>query len=245
MATAFHGISGKIHGAGYDLTPFLKKVNTSGDRATYDASTLDKVFRIFRGGRVNGEMSAEGLHSTGANEFSAISSAIHGEAKTFMHMPAGIVQGEFFAGIYGSVISRGIETALADMTLAVLNVQAKTGVDLGVILNNGVAVTETGNGASFDTLSAQTQGGAIYVNVTAYTGTAAQLTLKIEDSADGNTWADLAGGTIAAASIVAGYNARIAIPKTQEIRRYVRAAWVDAGGLTSATFTIGLAKYYA
>jgi len=245
MTDAFHGVESAIYGAGYDLKPFLKSASVSGERGTYEASALADIWKVFRAGRVNGEFSGEGFHSTGAGEFSEISEAIHGTKHAFMLAPEGEVAGSVFGGVYGNVLSRAIDSKLTDMTMAVCNVQAKKGADLGYMLTPGKqTVTATGFSASVDTHISDTRGGAFYAMCLAYTGTAAKLVIGLEDSADDATFAAVSGTAIPTADIVAGFNTRIAIPPGTALRRYVRAYWTVTAGLTSADIVCGACKYY-
>ena len=87
------------------------------------------------------------------------------------------------------------------------------------------------NGAGVDLTTVSTAFGLqAYLQVFALTGTS--VTVKIQDSADNATWADLAGASFAAA---AGPGAqRIAVAGT--VRRYLRA--VSSGTFTAAVFSL-------
>lgn len=105
------------------------------------------------------------------------------------------------------------------------------GVDWGVQLTPGLRTDATGtNGATYDGLLLSAFGAQFYLQVTALTGTS--ITVKIQDSADNSTWADLAGATFAAAT--GPSSERIAVSGT--VRRYLRA--VSSGTFTSATFLV-------
>jgi hypothetical protein len=105
------------------------------------------------------------------------------------------------------------------------------GVEWGVQLTPGLRVDATGtNGASVDTTLLTAFGAQFYLQVSALTGTS--VTVKIQDSADNSTWADLTGATFAAAT--GPSSERIAVSGT--VRRYLRA--VSSGTFTSATFLV-------
>ncbi len=92
--------------------------------------------------------------------------------------------------------------------------------------------------ASFDTGGSLAFGAQAYLHVFAFTGTDA--TIKIQDSADNITFADVAG---LAFTQVTGLGAqRIAISNTATVRRYVAAAVVTAGGFTALSFAVNLHK---
>jgi hypothetical protein len=95
--------------------------------------------------------------------------------------------------------------------------------------------TAAANGTGFDTGAAHTHGLQAYLQVGAFTGTDA--TVKLQDSADNATFADLAGGAFT--SVTAGRTAqRIQTGRTATVRRYLRAVTTTTGGFTSMAFTV-------
>ncbi|WP_433893036.1 hypothetical protein [Streptomyces sp. CA-111067] len=95
--------------------------------------------------------------------------------------------------------------------------------------------TAATTGASYDTGAAHTHGLQAYLQVGAFTGTDA--TVKVQDSADNVTFADLAGGAFT--TITAGRQAqRIQTGRTATVRRYLRAVTTTTGGFTSLVLTV-------
>jgi len=109
-----------------------------------------------------------------------------------------------------------------------LDVQANSyGLEWGIQLTAGVRADTAGTaGAAVDLGAAAAFGGQAYLQVLGVTGTS--VTVAVEDSADGSTWAAVTGLTFAAATAVGAQ--RLATANTATIRRYVRAT-------TSGTFT--------
>jgi len=102
-----------------------------------------------------------------------------------------------------------------------------------------IAVTYTGSPSWTWTL--QTAYGAqAYLSVTAFTGTS--VTVAVQDSADGSTWAAVTGLTFTAAT-AAPYTQRLATANNATLRRYVRA--VTTGTFSAATFTAGINRNMA
>lgn len=89
---------------------------------------------------------------------------------------------------------------------------------------NGTGIDLNSFGFGFTTSAAF--GLQAYLHVFAFTGTS--VTIKIQDSADNATFADLTGGTFAVVNAVGPQ--RIATGRTQTVRRYLRL-------VTSGTFT--------
>lgn len=108
------------------------------------------------------------------------------------------------------------------------------GLEWGNQLTAGTRTdTAATNGTSIDTGASLSFGAQAYLHVTAFTGT--DVTVKIQDSADDSSFADVAG--LAFTQITAAPTAeRIAVVNTATIRRYVRAVTVTTGGVTSVSF---------
>jgi hypothetical protein len=114
------------------------------------------------------------------------------------------------------------------------------GIEWGRQLTAGVRTdTAATNGTSIDTTASASFGGQAYLQVFSFTGTDA--TVKIQDSADNTTFADVAG--LAFTQITTGPTSeRIAVGNTTTIRRYVRAVTVTTGGFSSLAFSVNFVK---
>lgn len=122
------------------------------------------------------------------------------------------------------------------MTAVVIN-----GVTVGAgagtyTLPPGQTITLTYTVAPTWTWTAQSAYGAqAYLQVTAFTGT--DVTVKIQDSADNASFADVAG--LSFTTVTAAHaTQRLATLNTATIRRYLRAVTTTSGGFTSATFGV-------
>ncbi len=133
--------------------------------------------------------------------------------------------------------TRGNDGALSSAVSSVANSYGLDWADqLTPGLRTDVAAT---NGTARDFGAATSFGFQMYLQVTAFTGT--DVTVKLQDSADNVSFADLASGAFA--QTTAAHTAqRVAVGGTATVRRYVRAVTVTSGGFTSATFAVALAK---
>lgn len=128
--------------------------------------------------------------------------------------------------------TRGADGAL---TFSVNSVANGYGLEWGVQLTAGKRTDTTAtNGTGVDLTAVSTLfGWQAYLHVFAFSGTS--VTVKIQDSADNGTFADLSGAAFTAATGVTSQ--RIASPgATDTVRRYVRA--VSSGTFSSATFAV-------
>jgi hypothetical protein len=113
----------------------------------------------------------------------------------------------------------------------------KYGLDWGVQLTNGPRTdTVATNGTSVDLLAPQSFGFQAFLHVSAFTGT--DVTVKLQDSADNSTFADVASGGFTQITAITAQAQRIAVGGTATLRRYVRAVTVTTGGFTSVTFAV-------
>lgn len=131
--------------------------------------------------------------------------------------------------------------ANGSLTFAVATESNGFGLEWGVQLTAGLRTdTAATNGTGVDQTTVSTSFGfQAYLQVTALTGT--DVTVKIQDSADNVTFADLAGGGFTQVT-AAPATQRIAVGGTATVRRYVRAVTTTVGGFTSATFSVVLVR---
>jgi hypothetical protein len=114
------------------------------------------------------------------------------------------------------------------------------GIEWGRQLTAGLRTdTAATNGTGIDTTASASFGGQAYLHVTAFTGT--DVTVKIQDSADNVSFADVAGFAFTQVT-AAPASERIALGNTATLRRYLRAVTVTTGGVTSVTFSVNVIK---
>lgn len=111
------------------------------------------------------------------------------------------------------------------------------GLEWGRQLTAGLRTDTTAtNGASLDNGAATTFGGQFYLHLTAFTGTS--VVVKIQDSADNVTFADLSGAAFTSATGIT--SERIAIANNATVRRYLRVA--TTGTFTNAVFVVNAVR---
>jgi hypothetical protein len=110
------------------------------------------------------------------------------------------------------------------------------GLEWGRLLTAGLRTdTAATNGTSIDGGGSTAFGAQAYLQVTALTGT--DVTVKIQDSADNVTFADVTSFAFAQTTAAHTFQ-RIATTNAATIRRYLRVATTTSGGFTSATFAV-------
>ena len=107
------------------------------------------------------------------------------------------------------------------------------GIEWGQQLTPGLRTDTTAtNGASLDGLASSAFGAQFYLHLTSFTGTS--VVVKIQDSADDVSFADLTGAAFASAT--GATFERIATADGATVRRYLRV--VTTGTFTSASFVV-------
>lgn len=117
------------------------------------------------------------------------------------------------------------------------------GMEWGVQLTAGLRTEgAAGNGPAVDLGAAPAStafGWSAYLQVAALTGTS--VTVKVQDSADGVTFADLAGGATFAAAGARGAQRIQSSSPTATVRRYVRV--VSTGTFTNAVYAVNFVRH--
>lgn len=114
-------------------------------------------------------------------------------------------------------------------------------LEWGVLLTAGKRTdTAATNGSGVDLTTVSTTFGAqAYLQVFEFTGT--DVTVKVQDSADNSTFADVTGLVFTEVTSAPGTQ-RIATASGATIRRYVRAVTTTSGGFTSVTFAVSFIR---
>lgn len=118
-------------------------------------------------------------------------------------------------------------------------------VDDGVMLLSPKTILSGASGVSgtYDNGvigGATTAGGAAQLHIWSIGGTTPSLTVKIQDSADGTTFADVTGLSFSAATTVGVQ--RLDLDFGNTVRQYVRATWALTGTSATARVLAGFAR---
>ena len=233
------GLGDNFYVGGYDLsgdTSALSKI--SGSIKTLDTTGINKLAHE----RIGGERDA-------GMDFTVFWNSL-GAHIPLSALPTGDVQASYRNGtLLGNPAAEMVAKQLnydptrgndGALTATVSLVSNGFGLEWGQQLTAGLRTdTAATNGTSIDTTASASFGGQAYLQVTAFTGT--DVTVKIQDSADNVTFADVSGLTFAQTT-AAPTTQRIATAALGTLRRYLRAATVTTGGVTSVTFAVTVVK---
>jgi hypothetical protein len=237
------GLGDALLYGGYDMSGDVQSLgNVGGGPAALDFTDITKGATARQGGLRDGRIEWTSFFNPGieANAAHGLLSALP-RGDVLVTYCRGTALGSPAACLNGKQVnydgSRGND---GSFTFAVSGQANAFGLEWGHLLTPGVRTdTAATTGASYDTGASASFGAQAYLHVAAFTGTDA--TVKIQDSADGTTFTDVAGLTFTAVTTGPGTQ-RIATPNTATIRRYVRAVTVTTAGFTSLAFAVVLNK---
>lgn len=237
------GLGDALYYGGYDMSGDVQALgNVGGGPALLDFTDITQGAMARQGGLRDGRIEWTSFFNPGiaANAAHGLLSALP-RGDVLVTYGRGTALGAPAACLNGKQVDYA-PTRAADgsLTFAVSGQASSYGLEWGRLLTAGMRTdTAATQGASVDTGTALSFGAQAYLHLGALTGT--DITVKVQDSADNTTFADVAG--LSFAQVTTGPNTqRIAISNTATVRRYVRAVTVTTGGFTSATFAVVLCK---
>lgn len=226
---------------GYDLSGEVNALGkVSGSLATLDMTPINKSAHVRLDGIKDGGIDFTTLFDPAAGHSHPVLATLPRTDVICFYLRGGVLGNPAACEVAKQVDynpTRANDGMLSSSVATVSNgFSIEWGQQLTAGLRTDVAAT-LGTGVDF--AAATSFGFQAYLQVTAFTGT--DVTVKLQDSADNVTFADVASGAFT--QTTAAHTAqRIAVGGTATVRRYVRATTVTTGGFTSATFSVVLVK---
>jgi hypothetical protein len=238
MPTFRHGKQTSVLLNGTDMSPFLNEATSTQEIETAETTTFADQDKTYIVGLSDGTISTSGLfdQSAGASD-AVLSGLIATEDNTFTVLPEGAVAGRRAVVANGQMTSYEVSSPVGDVVSISAEIQADGGLYHGLALNGLQVVSASGVSASYDNTAATSNGIIANLHVTANTRDGA-TTVKVQDSADGLTWADLVTFTNVSASATAGES----VTANGTVNRYLRAEHTLAGSSGSVTFHVSAAR---
>lgn len=231
------GIGDNCYVGGYDLSGDIGALSKiSGSVALLDVTAINASAMQRIGGIRNAEISYSAFFNPTLGQEHTVLSALPTTDQQIMYC-RGTTLGNPSACMVGKQIGYNpTRAANGALTFAVDAQSNGNGLEWGRLLTAGLRTdTAATNGTGIDGTAQTAFGAQAYLQVTAFTGT--DVTVKIQDSADNTTFADVSGFAFAATT-AAHTTQRIATSNTATIRRYLRAVTTTSGGFTSVTFSV-------
>lgn len=230
--------------AGYNASGDIQQLGSiGGGPALLNMTGIDKSAYERQGGLRSGQ-----IEFTAFFNHTAVTGATHEKLSALptsdvvLTYCRGTTLGDPAASLIGKQVN--YDPTRADDGMLTFAVSAQSngyGIEWGRQLTAGVRTdTAATLGTGIDTTASVSFGGQAYLQVFApFTGTDA--TVKIQDSADNVTFADVAGFSFTQVT-AAPTSERIALGGTATLRRYLRAVTVTTGGFTALSFSVNVIK---
>ncbi|MET0916719.1 MAG: hypothetical protein ABWY81_11035 [Jiangellaceae bacterium] len=233
------GLGMRLWVGGFNLSGDINSINRiAGGPAALDLTDITESAYERQGGQRDGGIDFTSYFNPSSSRAHPVLGALP-RIDTLVSTATGTLVGSPMASCQAIQIGydpqRGQDGSL---TFGVTTNSDQYGLEWGESLTAGERTdsTATASGTGLDGGAASTFGAQFYLHLTAFTGTS--VVVKVQDSADNATFADLAGAAFTSATAV-GWQ-RIAISNAATVRRYVRVA--TTGTFTVATFAVNMVR---
>lgn len=234
------GLGDAFYAAGYDLSGDIGSVSLSGGPATLDVTGIDKSAFERIGGLRNGSMQWKAFFNPDLGMTHDKLAALPTADVICTYMRGTTLGNPAACQVSKQINYDGTRADSGEFTFSVDAQSNGFGLEWGQQLTAGKRTdTAATNGTGIDTTASVSFGAQAYLQAFSFAGT--DVTVKIQDSADNVTFADVAG--LSFTQITAGPTSeRIATGATATIRRYLRAVTATTGGFTSLVFAVVVVK---
>jgi hypothetical protein len=235
------GLGDNLYIGGYNLSGDIGSLGKiSGGTKPIEVTAIDKSAMERIGGERDGSISWSAYFNTDIGHAHPVLSALP-TADVVVTYCRGTTLGDPCASMVAKQLNYdGNRAASGEFTFAVDAEANGYGLEWGRQLTAGLRTdTAATNGTGIDTTASAAFGAQAYLQVTGFTGT--DVTIKIQDSADNVTFADVTGLSFTTVT-AAPTTQRLATSNTATIRRYLRAATTTSAGFTSVTFSVQITK---
>jgi hypothetical protein len=250
MPTFVHGKGTSVLLDEFDLSAYFNSVDVAQSIDTAETTAFGANAKSYIVGLRDGTLSLSGMWAADTDGSDEELSAILGATTT------PIVTVRYNAGTIGNratlakahETSYSISSPVADVVTVTADFNASTdatanltlGIAQGVQLTTGqsIAFGSLGNLAEVDNTASSANGGMANLHVVANTLDQA-VTIKVQDSPDNSSWADL----ISFSSVTAGAETSEQAAVTGTVERYVRATATTTATSGAITFHVAFARY--
>lgn len=240
MPTFAHGKNVKVFVDQFDFSAYFNDVTATTTVETAETSAFGSSAKEYITGLKDGTVSLsgmfEGTADVGTDSYFGTALGSATKQKVIV-ATAGHSNGARAVMLQSDDTSYEVSGSIGDVVQTSAEFQASSGVEHGVILSSGAAVTSTGNGTSVDNAAASTNGGVGYVSVPTNTRNG-NVTIKIQQSADNSTFTDLITFTVVSSATKTSERVEV----TGTIARYLRVSYTVAGSTGSATPIVAFSR---
>lgn len=238
------GLIANLYIGGYDISGDTGSIDTiSGSQATIDVTAINQVAHSRLGGLRTGEIDFTAFFDSASVAVGGYVGA-HGvlsllpTADELVTVCIGTAIGSPAACMLAKQINYdGTRNSDGSLTWKTQALSQGFGLEWGELLTAGIRTDSAAtSGASQDDGGATAFGAQAYLQVFGFTGT--DVTVKVQDSANNSTWADVSGFGFTQITGTTPQAQRIAIANNATLREFVRVTTVTTGGFTSLKFAV-------
>lgn len=238
------GLGDNLYIHGFDASGDIQQLGSiGGGPALLNFTAINKSAYERQGGIRSGQIEFTAFHN-----HVAITGATHEKLAALPRTDViltycrGTALGDPAASLVGKQVN--YDPTRGDDGMLTFGVSAQSngfGIEWGQQLTAGIRTdTAATNGTGIDTLASASFGGQAYLQAFSFTGV--DVTVKVQDSADNVTFADVAGFGFTQITGATPSAERIALSNTATLRRYLRVSTVTTGGFTSFAFAVNVIK---
>jgi len=250
MPTFVHGKGTEVLLDEFDLSSYFNSVDTSRSTDTAETTSFGATSKSYIVGLTDGTLSLSGMFAQDTDGSDEELSAILGSSTTpvlTVNLDAGTI-GNRAVVAKAHQTSYAISSPVADVVTVTADFNASTdgtanltySIQSGVQLTTGASIAHSaiGNLSSVDNSASSANGGMANLHVLTNTLNAA-VTIKVQDSANDSTWADLISFTSVSAAAKTVEQKTV----TGTVDRYVRATASSSASSGAITFHVAFARY--
>lgn len=226
--------AGRAYLNAVDVSGYLRGFTIAGSQDVAESTVLTDAAKTYVPGQSARTHSMEGLYH---KDLAAVRASLEASEAVVTLAPGGAAIGDlaWLSSVVGAAYEES--TPVADVVPFAWEGTPTGPVAFGFLLHPLAEDTNTTTGASRDDAAATTTGWVAHLHVTAVD--AGSWVVKLQDSADNGTWADVSGGAMA--SLSAPGSQRLASAAGATLRRYVRYVATRTGGSAGDGITFALA----
>lgn len=219
-----------------DASAYFNSVSTGYSADTAETTAFGQDAKTYIVGVSQGTMSASGMFEAGPDKIDNVLQDALGvnDGAVVTVCIDGATTGNTVRVLHGEISDYSLETPIADVVSASVDVTADDGIDNGIALSGLDAISATGTGTAQDNSSSTSNGGVATLHVTANAHSDTAV-FKVQHSADNVAWADLATFSTVAAGTTTSERALVAVDTT--VNRYLRVQYTlnGTGSITALT----------
>lgn len=241
------GLGQRLYVGGYDISGDVTELSLGTPMATLETTGIDKSAkeRIFghRDGMLDSTAWFNPENVSTIQEHAVYSTLPTADVPSMGVLAPPAIGTDAFC-LAGKQINYDPKRAADGTFIFAVSMQANQyGGEHGKLLTVGKRTDSAAtNGTALDQTTVSTAfGWQAYLQIFAFAGT--DVTVKLQDSADNSTFADLAGASFAQiTSTTPGAQRLQSASATATVRRYVRASTITTGGFTNLVFAVAFVR---